>query len=47
MSPLLVAPATEAPLRIAPSTVLARLLVWLFVLLLSWRASDGDEPEAA
>jgi len=47
MSPLLLAAGTEVPPRIAPSTVLARLLVWLFVLLLCWRAPDGDEPEAA
>lgn len=46
MSPLLVAVGADAPARIAPSTVLARVLVWLFVLLLCWRAPDGDEPEA-
>ena len=47
MSPLLVAVGADAPARIAPSTVLARVLVWLFVLLLCWRAPDGDELEAA
>lgn len=47
MSPLLAAAGAEAPPRVAPSAVLARLLVWLFVLLLCWRAPDADEPEAA
>lgn len=46
MSPLLIAVDPDAPLRAVSSTVLARVLVWLFVLLLSWRATDGGEPEA-
>lgn len=47
MSPLLATAGTEATARVAPSTVLARLLVWVFVLLLCWRAPDGDEAGVA
>lgn len=47
MSPPVVAVGPAARPRVAPSTMLVRLLVWLFVALLCWRAPDGDEPEAA